>query len=261
MAVLGHAMSRKALQNSDIPAAFESRVGRNYANLRAVTVDKRAVQACELSARTESPLSSKAFQSMPLSRHSARSFTFEIKHANRRRPVGKSISPVSSLAEEVFGVTSRPTAQQTGSTEQPLPAPVPNDVRENPLTTSRRVLPDLFSVQVDPVAERMQRLAHERATRRREQSRSMREQVPAQETVAAEQAMTGNATPVSSSARPQEHQTASSAVNPVRPPRPLNRWDERDLRRKAMQAERKGRPAPRLPAGQRWKRRLPPTCW
>ena len=117
-------------------------------------------------------------------------------------PIGSNQSLLFHPLQKRFSeYTSRPTAQQTGSTGATSSRTRPERVvRENPLTTSRRILPDLLSVQVDPVAERMQRLAHERATRRREQSRAMREQVPAQETVAAEQAMTGNATPVSSSA-------------------------------------------------------------
>ena len=207
----------------------------------------------------------KAFKRMPLSRHSARSFTFEIKRASRRRPevvaVSKSISPVSSLAEEVFGTPSRPPV-----TNKPAGGAIPSGTcheevgRDNACLLPGEYCP-IFSLSKStlwpsacsglctrglPAVSNHGQCASR--FRRRNQLLRIRP-------------VTGNTTLVSSGAIPQEHQTASPAASTVRPPRPLKQWDERDLRRKAMQAERKGRPAPRLPAGQRWKRRLPPACW
>jgi hypothetical protein len=41
----------------------------------------------------------------------------------------------------------------------------------------------------------------------------------------------------------------------------LEAGKRKPLKAAAMRAERLGRPLPRLPAGQRWKRRLPKACW
>ena len=167
----------------------------------------------------------KAFKSMPLSRHSARSFTFEIKRANRRRPevvaVSKSLSHASPLADEVFGTSSADRATKKPAGQANVSAGIwPSDVLpDNTAPSPRRVLPDLFSIQVDPVAERMQRLAHERATRREHHGQCASRFRRRNRCCGA--GVTGNAT-VSSGAVPQEHQTANPAGETLRPPRPLS---------------------------------------
>ena len=204
---------------------------------------------------------------MPMTRHPARSFTFEIKRASRRRPevvtVSKTLSHASPLADEVFGASSeRPRDQETPQAKRTfLPISGQSDVLpDNTAPSPRRVLPDLLSIQVDPVAERMQCLAHERATRR-EASRAVREQVLAPGPVHEEQVVTERTAVFTSGAIAQEHETANLAGETLTRRRSLRQRDKRALRRRAIQAEREGQPAPRLPAGQRWKRRLPPICW
>jgi hypothetical protein len=54
---------------------------------------------------------------------------------------------------------------------------------------------------------------------------------------------------------------AADGAEPAGRPKPSPRAGRRSLKALAMRAERKGGEPPRLPAGQRWKRRLPKACW
>ncbi len=116
--------------------------------------------------------SSLRFSPMPLTRRPApSSFTFEIKRANGRGSQAQTVSktsPVqSALADQVFGAPSAMQgAPSTIPVDQPLP-PAPHQAQVAEATLARRVLPDLLTVEVDPVAERMQQLADERLARRK----------------------------------------------------------------------------------------------
>lgn len=54
---------------------------------------------------------------------------------------------------------------------------------------------------------------------------------------------------------------AAERAEPFGQPKSSPRAGRRSLKAVAMRAERKGGEPPRLPAGQRWKRRLPKACW
>src|SRR3954464_6312662 len=100
---------------------------------------------------------------MPMTRHQARSsFTIEIKRANRRTAEVATVSKAASglsLADQVFGKTATgPTARTTSAIESPTPVPdidlFKTTAQPSPV---RRILPDLLTIQVDPVEERAKR--------------------------------------------------------------------------------------------------------
>jgi len=209
---------------------------------------------------------------MPMTRHQARSsFTFEIKRASRRTPevatVVKAASGLS-LADQVFGKTATgPTARIISAVGSPTPVP---DIDLFKMTSQpssvRRILPDLLTIQVDPVEERAKREAEEKARRRASRTaevKAARQSTGRPEPVPA-------AVPVVEATR--EEQPSHRPTESVSPPSTLIETVEenaassgsrrgRSLKAAAMRAERTGRPLPRLPAGQRWKRRLPKACW
>jgi hypothetical protein len=227
---------------------------------------------------------------MTMTRHSGRSsFTFEIKRANRRTPevitLSKASSPQSSsLADQVFGKFSgRSPAQQPDRIDVPV-----SDRRMPTLGTNlpdlsgateasaerspRRVLPDLLTVGVNRVTERVRRDAEERTARRKAArvSRARNEVVlsvaKAQDDDAAPASVTINAEVVT-----QPRMAEAPLPKAVVPPLGCIKTGEqtatsRKRKRNALlaafkKAERYGQPIPRLPAGQRWKRRLPKACW
>jgi hypothetical protein len=226
---------------------------------------------------------------MRMTRHPARSFTFEIKRANRRMPevvtLSKTSSPgSSSLADQVFGKLS---VQSRAS--QPSQINVPASVRPAPSLgtnspdvsctsepsaerSARRVLPDLLSIPIDPVEERVQREAEERIDRRRAARVSRAKKVVERSSVAAacdDAATTPVPTAedtvrepaVANTQPPEAPVSPQKTVHPVQQiatPR-KRKWNT--LVAALKKAERSGRPVPRLPAGQRWKRRLPHACW
>jgi hypothetical protein len=224
-----------------------------------------------------------------MTRHKARStFTFEVKRAAKRTPevVTLQRTPAtagSSLADQVFGrfSPSPASAPRAGGAEPKAveaaasaPAPAP----QSSLPQPRRVLPDLLSVPADPVEELMAQAAEERTARRRTtEPRSAEPRKPRRAKPAAEPADSlfsfldalpddESEAPVPA-VRPEPEATrlaaegAEPAVCPKPSPKSSPRAGRRSLKALAMRAERQGGEPPRLPAGQRWKRRLPKACW
>jgi hypothetical protein len=218
-----------------------------------------------------------------MTRHKARStFTFEIKRASKRTPevVTLQRAPAtagSSLADQVFGRFSpSPSAPRTGEVEPKAletavstPAPAPQSGAPQP----RRVLPDLLSVPADPVEERMAQVAEERTVgRRAAEPRPAKPRKPRRAEPATEQveslfsfldALPDDDEVPGPAARPlpAAPAIADDRAEPSVRPKPSPRGGRQSLKAVAMRAERKGSEPPRLPAGQRWKRRLPKACW
>jgi hypothetical protein len=226
------------------------------------------VLTCTTTAHPGSPLPFHAFVPMPLTRHPVRSsFTFEIKRAHRRLSevvtITKTSSRGTSLAEEVFGTsTPRPGTRRNDPDRPPLPPTVDrgdgiaeDGFAEDVVSSPRRVLPDLTSPDVDPVAERMQRLAEERVVRRRSPHKSNQSRAKESSGHSVEPITTPLIVP-DLQIQSEDGVANAAALNPTTAHRQRSA-----LRRTAMRAERLGQPQPRLPAGQRWKRRLPAVCW
>lgn len=225
---------------------------------------------------------------MPMTRHRAQSsFTFEIKRANRRSPEVRTLSKPpslrgSSLADQVFGKASeRPRGPECDKIKPPAAAPpTPLLFSTSPecgrtkepqaQPTPRRVLPDLLSIPVDPVTERIQQEAQERAAKR-EASREPRVKKSPHRSVARNEhtvsvpvrsLMDGITGPSIISNPVTDSAVASQASDqPVEQVRSSSTRERKALRMRAKRNERIGLPTPRLPAGQRWKRRLPKACW
>jgi hypothetical protein len=220
---------------------------------------------------------------MPLSRHSARaSFTFEIKRANPRSakvlPPSKTPPLVSSsLAEQVFRKVSAPSShslftpyQQSASKH--LKAPAENTRAEArttepaPQSSERRILPDLLSKTGSPVEERLRQEAEERAVRRKAMLARRSENNPRP----SKQQLSKLGDSCESNGR-TDAQSASTAASTLQVISALQvtategvasgRRISIALSNRLKRAERTGQPLPPLPAGQRWKRRLPSVCW
>jgi hypothetical protein len=224
---------------------------------------------------------------MRMTRHPGRSsFTFEIKRASRLSPEvltpRKTSFPASpSLAEQVFGKFSGPpTAPQSPRFVVPNLDRLPNsrEMRagtEASKATPRRVLPDLLSSHLDPVEERLREVSEERAVRRRAVrevgmmgvDRRTSEEPPqatpepsavdthfdkgsADTSLEVDRKSVPDESPMSADAEAVQRETGTRAA------RKLGR-----LRAASRRATKQGLPQPRLPAGSRWKRRLPWTCW
>jgi hypothetical protein len=213
---------------------------------------------------------------MPLTRQPARaSFTFEVKRANRRSPevftLSKSPVPTgSSLAHQVFGGASAPVrdlrpevaqheAPARPTISSPHAAPGEKELTKSGSLAPRRILPDLLAITVNPVAERARQEAEERVARKVSRASA---------------ATKRSASSVLSSGDQSdlpEQKLASEIVLPVAPivldhdpakaVKPSLQGTSSTLRRGIKKAQRNGEPLPRLPAGQRWKRRLPMVCW
>jgi hypothetical protein len=210
---------------------------------------------------------------MPMTRQRARSsFTLEIRRSNRRSPEVISFHETSptarqSLADQVFGKSSTtsdaPAGEVNGGALQPMVvrADGPGEtLSEAPPV--RRILPDLLSIPVDPVEERAAREAVERAARRNaqlpvrarkadKQASLVRDAEPAPAAVAAVEDLPKVSGLVRSTTTTAPAGEVAKRCDPERKP----------LKARAMRAERNGGVLPRLPAGQRWKRRLPKACW
>jgi hypothetical protein len=205
---------------------------------------------------------------LPVACQPARSsFTFEIKRANRRADedlTGNKVASGLSLADQVFGKTATgATARTTSVIESPTPVPG-IDLFKTTSRPIRRILPDLLTTLIDPVEERAKLEAEEKARRRASRT------VEVKATRLSEPNAVTAAVLVVEAAR-EEHASHQSRES-VRPPRnptetvekAVSTSDSRkgkSLKAAAMRAERTGRPLPQLPAGQRWKRRLPKVCW
>jgi hypothetical protein len=226
---------------------------------------------------------------MRMTRPPARSFTFEIKRASRRKPEALTLrensSPHgSSFADQVFGkLSAQPRAALPGKIEVPAsvcstPAlstnlPQVSSTRV-PSTeqSARRVLPDLLTVPANPVEERVQREAEERVARRRAPRTCRAKGVEHSSVTAAHGTMAPSlvttivgvsteAVNVDSSSPAAIITVPQKTTRPVQQVGPSRKRKRNVLTALTKKAERNGRPLPHLPAGQRWKRRLPKTCW
>ena len=136
----------------------------------------------------------------------------------------------------------------------------------------RRVLPDLLSAHPSPVEERLRRDAEERSARRRAARENRRtglkpgtaEQAPTilSEATAAPSNLSDGHDSISAvaarlplSPAPDDPSSAAAPGDRMKAKGPVN------LRSKGRRAQKLGLPIPRLPAGSRWKRRLPWVCW
>ncbi len=210
---------------------------------------------------------------MPMTRQRAQSsFTVEIKRATRRTPEVLTLSKTSSLrrsslAEQVFSkVSERPHPPQFARGEHPpliqqtpppsLTLPVADNPELQAQWSPRRVLPDLLSVPVDLVAERIKQEAEERVTRRKASREERGRMSPATRAARSLSKATAPA-----AAATEAFAEARAVAQPVQQGlhSPRRKWNMLAVR--ARRAEREGQPMPRLPAGQRWKRRLPAAYW
>jgi hypothetical protein len=214
---------------------------------------------------------------MPMTRQRAQSsFVVEIKRSSGRTPEVFALNKTStfrrsSLADQVFSKDlGRPLSAQIdkpkvhAAAQQAPSAALVFAAAPEPQTqpSPRRVLPDLLSIPLDPVAERIRQEADERASRVRA---TRKERRPKSLATRAVRSVSMPATPVPMQTKADV--TAATAPGsqtvqqPVRQDLPAPRRLRNVLTVKAKRAERGGLHMPRLPAGQRWKRRLPTACW
>jgi hypothetical protein len=218
---------------------------------------------------------------MPVTRRPARSsFTLEVKRANRRTPEvltrSKTSAPAATpLADQVFGKSpGRSGAQKSDQSDAPVPVhrqPVfgtnlPEATEPPTKVSPRRILPDLLTADVNPVKERLHREAVEQSTQR-STSRVSRARNEGTHRAAEAQGAEGAPAPVTIEAAT----IAQPSPDEVTPPHgsieaaeqiSTSRKRKRDSRlARHKKAARSGRLLPRLPAGRRWKCRLPKACW
>jgi hypothetical protein len=204
-------------------------------------------------------------RTMYITRPRAKSFVIEVKRTGKR-----SLAPTSALktsytgsdlVERVFGsfVTpsvgrleklARPNDRAEGA--RPSQAPSAASVSDGILThtpepNARRVLPDLLAVVVDPVEERVKQQAEQRAAQRRALLESRRSKALS----------ISEGEPISKDRVGPSDDAVREGPQPTTSGKPTN-----DVLTPAMRkARRAGLRPPRLPLGQRWKRRLPQACW
>jgi hypothetical protein len=218
---------------------------------------------------------------MYMTRQQAKSsFKVEIKRANKRAPEVATVSQRAfgnELLDRVFGGLARTRSGNSGPVERPSQTGTENpdvphadpkhggdSTRVRPQQPTRRVLPDLLSVEVDPVEQRMRQEAAERAARRRAMLESRKRSTAATSASKPNR----NVAPIMPSV-----EVAQPMISPV--PNevvlvevtltetagvtlPAKR--KRNAGRATKKARRAGLPH-RFPAGERWKRRLPEACW
>jgi hypothetical protein len=205
---------------------------------------------------------------MNIMRSRAKTFTVEIKRANKRSAGSASVRPTTfdtasdAMLKRIFGnsaaLPSRSGEQHARSDDvsdgtRPSQLSSGSDVVEaaviprTPELQVRRILPDLLSVVADPVQERMKQQAEQRAARRRallERRRSKASSNPDGEPISKDRVG-----PSDGAIREAPQPTTSGE-------------QKKDVLTPAMRkARRAGLRPPRLPLGQRWKRRLPQACW
>jgi hypothetical protein len=224
---------------------------------------------------------------MSTTRQRARSsFTVEIKRANKRSPdvvaVRSAPATGNELVDHVFGAPIGKPAERPGrnqrSGESPAISPPASGAQakgdEDGAQArpqggpARRILPDLLSVEPDPVEQRMKQHAVEQAARRKatlDMRRSMARTSPRPESQPEVESPARAPIPGAASHRPvAERQPEAAAlaghdVSAVQQPNPA-----RTRTKDAHAAVRKSRRAglhPELRPGERWKRRLPQACW
>ena len=230
---------------------------------------------------------------MHMTRHQARSsFIFEIKRAKRRTSEvltpGETSSPSrSSLLEQVFGNSlARPAMSELGRAEFPsedrsrsgsgflgttareMAAAAEPSAEHAP----RRVLPDLLSAHPNPLEERLRKEAEDRSARRRvaRENRRMRVEpgAPKKEPAALSEVAPAPNSPSnghdSISGMPAREPLSLTPDDPSSAAAPRGGSKAKgsaNLRAKRRRAQKLDLPLPRLPAGSRWKRRLPWVCW
>jgi hypothetical protein len=203
---------------------------------------------------------------MYITRPRAKSFVVEVKRTGKRSldltSAPKTSHTGSDLVERVFGSFVTPSAgrpeklarpHDRAEGARPSQAPSAASVSDGVLThtpepNARRVLPDLLSVVVDPVKERMKQQAEQRAAQRKALLESRRSKASS-----------------ISDGEPDRQDRVGASDDAVREaPQPTASGKQKSYVQTI--AMRKGRRAaglrpPRLPLGQRWKRRLPQACW
>ena len=202
---------------------------------------------------------------MYITRPRAKSFVVEVKRTGKRSldptSASKTSHAGSNLVERVFGsfVTplagrpeklARPHDRAEGA--RPSQAPSAASVSDGILThtpepNARRVLPDLLSVVVDPVEERMKQQAEQRAAQRKAVPESRRSKA--------------SSNPDGEPVRQDRGGASDDAVREAPQPTTSGKQKNDVLTPAMRKARRAGLRPPRLPLGQRWKRRLPQACW
>lgn len=204
------------------------------------------------------------------------SFTVEIKRANKRSPevmtVARAGSTGDELAERVFGGTATPPERRpagpgdvnldlSGRFEvQPGPDRRLAESRPEELS-SRRILPDLLATDFDPVQQRIRQEQEERAARRKiaVETRVANGATVRRRRVKVEEAYVPATAPEPPAAIARSAPVVSFARAAERAPAPETQ--KRIARPSALKRALKAGQCPPFPAGERWKRRLPKSCW
>jgi hypothetical protein len=222
---------------------------------------------------------------MYMTRHQARSsFKVEIKRATKRAPEVATVSKRAfgnELLERVFGRLAGARSENSGPVEWPdqtamghaqVPHIGPRHSDDStrtgpPQQPPRRVLPDLLSIEMDPVEQRMRQEAAERAARRkamleirrrRNAAASARESNPEGGRVMLPVEVAQSMIAPGPNEVVSEATLVAMAEATVR--KTLRKKRKRIAGRSIKKARRSGLPH-RFPAGERWKRRLPKACW
>jgi hypothetical protein len=219
---------------------------------------------------------------MYMMRHQARSsFKVEIKRANKRAPEIATASKRAfgnELLDRVFGglagarlgnsgPVERPDETEMGHAHVPHIEPRHGDDSTRtgpPQRPPRRVLPDLLSVELDPVEQRMSQEAAEKAARRKAMLESRKRSTAAAS--ASESNPEGaRVMPPVEAAQPMIAPVPNEVVSVevtlmATAEATLRKKRKRIAGRSTKKARRAGAP-PLFPAGERWKRRLPQACW
>jgi hypothetical protein len=202
---------------------------------------------------------------MYITRPRAKSFVVEVKRSGKR-PLDPTSAPKTSyagfdLVERVFGSFVTPSvgrpeklARPHDRAEGPRPSQAPSAASvsdsiqaDAPERNARRVLPDLLAVVVDPVEERMKQQAEQQAARRRALLESRRSKA--------------SSNPDGQPIFKDRVRPSGDAVREVPQPTTSGKQKNGVLTPAMRKARRAGLRPPRLPPGQRWKRRLPKACW
>ena len=216
---------------------------------------------------------------MHMTRQRAKSsFTVEIKRAGRRSAAAHGATKAIlglDLLEHTFGAPSRagaPLPRATELEDAPHsrasdalyrgPKPVHDDAKARSEPHARRILPDLLARAADPLQERMEREAEERAARRRARADSSRRDAEAVPDGKPEGEITRTvlAVPAEPVLPSTPEQPISSAADEADESQGAASSERQSPGRSARRAQRAGR-ADGLRRGERWKRRLPDVCW
>jgi hypothetical protein len=213
---------------------------------------------------------------MYMTRQGARSsFTVEIKRANKRPIESSKVASATGneLVERVFGSllgsadsfkAPEPLAATRSQAPRPHPAPPEEPASgltdQPPRQPARRVLPDLLAPDVNPIAERMRQQAEQRTARRRAALESRRSTAKGENQQAERNLAPMVAEPVIA---PVRDGPVASVQPPTRGTDAAMTSEKRkqNARPSILKKGRRSGQRDRLPAGERWKRRLPRACW